>query len=80
MRLDKSDGDVVARAEWAFVAEPTTKRKGDQYVFTLNIDDNGQSIAAANVFLAAADFWGNLLGELFFIEGRIYVEGRPVTI
>lgn len=79
MKLEKDDGAVVARAEWARVVEPTEKRKVGDYIFTLHIDDDGRHMTAINVFIKAGQYWENLLGELFFIEGTRYVHGRPVT-
>lgn len=76
MKPNKSDDDVLVHADWRIVESEGRHR----YVFTLHIDDNGRRVTAISVFIAARDFWENLLGELFFIEGRRYVQGKPLGV
>jgi hypothetical protein len=77
MKLRRTADDIVVRAEWV-LREGTAESRGRGYVIDLHIEDDGRRISAVAVFVAVRGFWQNLLGELFFIEGRKYFEGGPL--
>jgi hypothetical protein len=78
IKLRKADPQVGVSVGWAEVTEATAMRRQGG-IFTLVLKDGAETRPGVGTFVAATRFWGNLLGDLFFIEGQRHALDRPLS-